>query len=407
MMIFGNQSGQDVNALRELMRRGLLKESDLANLAVSESEPVRAPNALAQMMSPLESATAGQGFQGLASGQGVVQATNPDGTQGTPIRIDSGPPVAQGAPRDWSRVEVDTPNGRGYYGKDGKIYTPDGAVTTMQPVGTQARRNAEQDRLMKIAEMQARIAQSESATRENDAQVAAMGTRGNATPTMTEVVDPKDPSRLLRVDAKTYRGGSLGEAGVLGASGKEPTAAKREETANNGRDGLAADLQLIRDNYAKLAEAGDIPSTEKGGLSNLSARIQSSGVGQMLGGAMGTQSQAARNEIQAAKRRLLSSIKNITGASAQEMNSNVELKTWMDSLGDPQGILESNLGILDAIENKYIKAKDYKTANSGNPAPDTKMKSQALFDAKKAIAAGASREAVIKRLRENGITETP
>lgn len=175
MMIFGNQSGQDVNALRELMRRGLLKESDLANLAVSESEPVRAPNALAQMMSPLESATAGQGFQGLASGQGVVQATNPDGTQGAPIRIDSGPPVAQGAPRDWSRVEVDTPNGRGYYGKDGKIYTPDGAVTTMQPVGTQARRNAEQDRLMKIAEMQARIAQSESATRENDAQTKLLG----------------------------------------------------------------------------------------------------------------------------------------------------------------------------------------------------------------------------------------
>ena len=170
MMIFGNQSGQDVNALRELMRRGLLKESDLANLAVSESE--RAPNALAQMMSPLESATAGQGFQGLSSGQGVVQATNPDGTQGAPIRIDSGPPVAQGAPRDWSRVEVDTPNGRGYYGKDGKIYTPDGAVTTMQPVGTQARRNAEQDRLMKIAEMQARLANVQEQTASSQASRA-------------------------------------------------------------------------------------------------------------------------------------------------------------------------------------------------------------------------------------------
>lgn len=170
MMMLGNPSGQDVNALRELMRRGLLKESDLANMAVSESEPARSPNALAEIMNPLMSATAGQGFQGLASGQGVVQATNPDGTQGAPIRIDSGPAMAQGAPRDWSRVEVDTPNGRGYYGKDGKIYTPDGAVTTMQPVGTQARRNAEQDRLMKMREMEARILQTESATRENDAQ---------------------------------------------------------------------------------------------------------------------------------------------------------------------------------------------------------------------------------------------
>lgn len=187
MMIFGNQSGQDVNALRELMRRGLLKESDLANLAVSESEPVRAPNALAQMMSPLENATAGQGFQGLASGQGVVQATNPDGTQGAPIRIDSGPSVAQGAPRDWSRVEVDTPNGRGYYGKDGKIYTPDGAVTTMQPVGTQARRNAEQDRLMKMREMEARIRASDANANRDNATVQQMQLNGG---------NPKPPADM-------------------------------------------------------------------------------------------------------------------------------------------------------------------------------------------------------------------
>jgi len=42
------------------------------------------------------------------------------------------------------------------------------------------------------------------------------------TPTMSEVVDPADQSRMLRIDAKTYRGGTLGDPGVLGVSGKMP-----------------------------------------------------------------------------------------------------------------------------------------------------------------------------------------
>ena len=37
----------------------------------------------------------------------------------------------------------------------------------------------------------------------------------------------------------------------------------------------------------------------------------------------------------------------------------------MESLGDSSQILESNLGILDAIESKYITAKDYKNKPSG------------------------------------------
>ena len=226
---------------------------------------------------------------------------------------------------------------------------------------TQLGRNrAEEDRKLKIEQMRGQMARTDAET----TNLLLKPVQPTTAPTMTEVLDPKDPSRLLRVDARAYKGGTLGAPGVLGVSGKEPTSAKREETANSGRDGLAADIQLIRDNYAKLADSKAIPSTENGPGTNLMARVQSSGIGQATGGTFGTQEQAARNEIQAAKRRLLSSIKNITGASSQEMNSNVELKTWMDSLGDSSGILESNLGILDAIEKKYLKSKDYKATGA-------------------------------------------
>lgn len=237
--------------------------------------------------------------------------------------------------------------------------------TRMQQA-TAMQSRADQDRAMKQAEMAARIRASDANANKDNAQARVVGMpRNTGQMQITEIVDPADPSKMLRIDARVYRGGSVGSPGVVGASGKEPSAAKREDSANSGRDGLAADLQLMRDAYAKLKEAKAIPSTENGTLSNVRARIQASGPGEFVGGAVGTEEQVAREEIKAAKRRLLSSIKNITGATAQEMNSNVELKTWMDSLGDTSKIVEGNLNILDAIENKYIKAKDYK--NTGKP----------------------------------------
>lgn len=41
-------------------------------------------------------------------------------------------------------------------------------------------------------------------------------------PTITTVVDPTNPSRSLQVDARVYRGGGEGSAGVIGAGIKEP-----------------------------------------------------------------------------------------------------------------------------------------------------------------------------------------
>lgn len=44
--------------------------------------------------------------------------------------------------------------------------------------------------------------------------------RAEPAPTMTEIVDPTDPGRTLRIDAKTYRGGGMGSPGVVGISGQ-------------------------------------------------------------------------------------------------------------------------------------------------------------------------------------------
>lgn len=141
-------------------------------------------------------------------------------------------------------------------------------------------------------------------------------------PTMTEVVDPSDPTRLLRVDAKSYRGGSLGSIGVLGVSGKEPTAARREEKTGIGREDVSKQVAQLRDYYNQLNESGSITNPDSGTIANLGASISSSALGQMAGRATGTKAQSIRNAIAQQRPLLLQAIKEATGMSAKQMDSN-------------------------------------------------------------------------------------
>lgn len=185
-----------------------------------------------------------------------------------------------------------------------------------------------------------------------------IGVRG--APSMTEVVDPDDPTRMIRVDAKTYQGGTIGDIGVLGVSGKEPSSAKREEKAAEGKDLLKTELDNLRESYKTLNEARAIPSSSRGGLSNAASWVQGSAAGQLGGRVFGTKEQDARNQIQSARLRVMNAIKNATGMSAQQMNSNVELQTWLQSLTDPTKSYESNMAIIDAIDDAFIKGTESK-----------------------------------------------
>ena len=187
----------------------------------------------------------------------------------------------------------------------------------------------------------------------------------NPAPTMTEVVDPKDPSRMLRVDARAYKGGSLGDIGVLGISGKEPSAAAKEKEAATGQasvDNIIADL---RDKYRQLDTSGGITNPEKGVVSNIEAGIGSSGVGQFAGRLFGTQNQSLRNQIAQTRPLLLSAIKQRTGMSAKQMDSNVELKLWLSVATDPTLDIKANMNALDNIEKMIGSGK--LSSNPSNP----------------------------------------
>lgn len=186
-------------------------------------------------------------------------------------------------------------------------------------------------------------------------------------PSMTEIQDPSDPSRMLRIDARAYKGGGLGSPGVIGISGKEPVAAKREEKEGQGKELLKSELDNLRTHFKTLFDKGAITSDAEGGLSNAGAWVRNTAVGQLGGRILGTQEQSARNEIQSSRLRLLNAIKNATGMSAQQLNSNAELKTWLDSLTNMEGSYESNMGIIDAIDRAFMTPR--RRASDSAPAP--------------------------------------
>ncbi len=180
------------------------------------------------------------------------------------------------------------------------------------------------------------------------------GRRNNPAPSMTEIVDPTDSSRLLRVNARTYTGGGLGSEGVLGVSGKEPTASKKEEDKGAGQAALSDSITTLKDIYQQLDENDAISNSKKSTGSNIQAAVGSSGVGQVAGRVVGTNNQRLRDSVNMQRPLLLQAIKAATGMSSKQMDSNSELKLWLKAATDTSVDVQTNYDALDSIERKYI-----------------------------------------------------
>ncbi len=197
--------------------------------------------------------------------------------------------------------------------------------------------------------------------------------RAEPAPTITQIVDPTNPNQMITIDAKRYQGGGTGSVGVIGVGGKEPGAALKTNKVEAGKTQLADDLENLRASFLVLDKIRAIPSTERNPLSNLASFTAASGVGQIAGRAFSTEAQVEREVINSARTRLVNSIKNATGMSAQQLNSNVELQTMLKSISDPAQPIQAALRIIEDIENAYVKGGGMPKKNApgggGAPAP--------------------------------------
>jgi hypothetical protein len=173
-------------------------------------------------------------------------------------------------------------------------------------------------------------------------------------PTIANVVDPKDPSRMIVVDARTYNPAT--GAGVIGVGSKTPEAAKKEADILSGQQAVESELENLLSSYTRLDELKAIPSAGRGVLSNVGSYLGATGIGQVGGRAIGSEAQVERDVISGSRIRLLNAVKSATGMSAQQLNSNVELRTYLDSLSDPTQSIEAVNKNLDNLK-KWIKTK--------------------------------------------------
>lgn len=133
--------------------------------------------------------------------------------------------------------------------------------------------------------------------------------------------------------------------------------------------------------YDTLDEMKEIPSEKRGPLENIGAYARGTTLGQEVEKARATPAQTKRNEIRSLQRALLNDIKNSTGMSAQEINSNFELKNMLETLSDPTQSIESVKAILADISTRYGQGKIALPAESAAPAaaPSTRPPLSSFF----------------------------
>lgn len=232
------------------------------------------------------------------------------------------------------------------YGPPEKVLA---ALTTAQSrkESTQARTEANQ------AANQARIDAAKVAA---DAKIEAARERGA---TQMQIAQ-------LQADSKR-------EIAQLVAALKGPSAAvlKAQEKAEKVAEGqlaLSDTLSTAETLVKDLAKMGGMTSTSKSPLANLVTSLQTGTVGQIAGQKFGTKEQAKRDELKSIRLQLLNAVKEATGMSAQQLNSNVELKTYLDSLGSEGMTAEANLAILDNLSRRYLKGEAAQPAkNKSDP----------------------------------------
>jgi hypothetical protein len=157
---------------------------------------------------------------------------------------------------------------------------------------------------------------------------------------------------------------------VAALKGPSPAVLKAQEKAEKvaeGKETLGDILSTAETLVKDLKNTGGMSSTSAGALSNLITSTQTGTAGQFLGGVFGTEAQSKRDQLKSVRLQLLNAIKQATGMSAQQLNSNVELQTYLKSLGSEGMTAEANLAIIDNLSKTYL-GKSMMGAPSAAPA---------------------------------------
>jgi hypothetical protein len=165
---------------------------------------------------------------------------------------------------------------------------------------------------------------------------------------IVEIIDPKDNTKMIKINSVT------GE--VYGTSGTEPKALIRQEKVQTkldeqakGQENFQSSLYNLRDEYKTLNSLGSIKTDQDSSIANaLGVKLKTS-TGQLLGTKTGT----AISNIEQARKSIIQDIKNATGMSAGQLNSNFELQNMLATVTDPNSSYEAVQDQLNTLSQKF------------------------------------------------------
>lgn len=162
------------------------------------------------------------------------------------------------------------------------------------------------------------------------------------------IVNPANKDEMIVVD--TYSGRIIGSAGAEPKSliRQEKKQAKIDEQAK-GQESLQSTLYNLRDEYKTLNSLGSIKTDQDSSIANaLGVKFKTS-TGQLLGTKTGT----AISNIEQARKSIIQDIKNATGMSAGQLNSNFELQNMLATVTDPKSSYEAVQDQLNTLSQKF------------------------------------------------------
>lgn len=146
------------------------------------------------------------------------------------------------------------------------------------------------------------------------------------------------------------------------------TEVRKQQQIDKGKGNVTKLVEKLGGYYSELEKRGGAVR-EGGGLANVPAYLGGTFGFREVPQALGTEASSTRTKITSARRALVQEIKNATGMSAQEMNSNAELQGLLDAATDPTQPLEAVRATLETLDQLYGTGAAKKAA----PAPSTNI----------------------------------
>lgn len=147
---------------------------------------------------------------------------------------------------------------------------------------------------------------------------------------------------------------------------RERIAASKGGTGGAAAEGGSAESALgsiaeLRGIYGTLRKSGAMVTPGQSTGANILARARASGAGQFVEGAIGTEAQTQRDRINSLRPGLMQAIAKATGMTGKQLDSNADVRLFMQTVTDPTASYEANIAALDGLE-RFVRQNAKKPA---------------------------------------------